>query len=138
MQTAFADAVYSGTDAVDYHSCFDGFFCKSLAGQKPGERVKHGSAVCLAGKSDLLFYSAFAVMNCLPDNSYRKYIQYYMGRSHSGGCYRLLHLSGMEGQIAAYTKEFQEEAQEWEEKAETWEREWQEEAGIIEGQEVVP
>lgn len=85
------------------------------------------------------FILLFAVMNCLPDNSYRKYIRYYMGLLLILVVLSpLLHLSGMEGQIAAYTREFQEEAQEWEEKAETWEREWQEEAGIIEGQEVVP
>lgn len=63
------------------------------------------------------FILLFAVMNCLPDNSYRKYIQYYMGLLLILVVLSpLLHLSGMEGQIAAYTKEFQEEAQEWEEK----------------------
>lgn len=85
------------------------------------------------------FVLLFAVLHVLPDNSYRKYMQYYMGLLLIlVALSPLFKLSGVAGKIDAWAEEFREEAREWEEKADVWEKQWQEEAGIIEGQEVVP
>lgn len=83
-----------------------------------------------------------AVMNFLPDNSYKKYIQYYMGL--------LLILvilapvfqyGGIQEKIDEYVAEFQitdYEKEDWRQKAEEWEDRWNEQITVIEGQEVVP
>ena len=83
-----------------------------------------------------------AVMNFLPDNSYKKYIRYYMGL-----LLILLILSpvfeitGMEEKMEAYITEFQSDNREqeaWRQRAEAWEKEWNQKTVIVEGQEVVP
>lgn len=83
-----------------------------------------------------------AVMNFLPDNSYKKYIQFYMGL-----LLLLVILSpvfrftSIQEEIDGYVREFQEEEgerQEWEEKAKNWEKEWKEKAKAAQGGEAVP
>ena len=82
------------------------------------------------------------VMNLLPDDSYKKYIRYYMGL--------LLILTFLSPifQITDIGKElefyiekfegFETEAQKWEEKAEAWGQSWKQETEILRGQEVEP
>lgn len=70
------------------------------------------------------------VMNFLPDNSYKKYIQYYMGLLLILVILSpLLKITSLQTQIDAYIEEFQNissEKQEWETKAKQWEADWQE------------
>lgn len=83
-----------------------------------------------------------AVMNFLPDNSYKKYIQYYMGL-----LLILLILSpifqtvGIQEKIDEYILEMEDMADErdvWEEKAKRWEEDWNQKITVVEGQEVIP
>lgn len=83
-----------------------------------------------------------AVMNFLPDNSYKKYIQYYMGLLLIlvllSPAFRI---TGLQEKIDEYAAEFQEQADtgsRWKEQAESWEEEWQQEITILEGEEVEP
>lgn len=85
------------------------------------------------------FILLFAVMNFLPDSSYKKYIQFYMGLLLILTVFSpLLEFSGVEGTIRASIESFQAEEEQWEKKAEAWEKDWQEKTGIIEGVEVAP
>ncbi len=74
-----------------------------------------------------------SVMNFLPDNSYKKYVQYYMGL-----LLILVVLSPVfdaariQEKIDAYIEEFgnqDTEREAWEEKAGQWEKEWQDSLG---------
>lgn len=84
-----------------------------------------------------------AVLNFLPDNSYKKYVQYYMGLLLLSVLLSpLLTLSGMKEQVALYAEEFWQELEEgqeqWEEKARQWQQEFQTGEKVVTGQEVVP
>lgn len=83
-----------------------------------------------------------AVLNFLPDNSYKKYIQYYMGLLFILVILSpLLKMTGIQAQVDQYVSEFQRmeaEEEQWLEKAKMWENDWQQEITIIEGQEVKP
>ena len=84
-----------------------------------------------------------AVMNFLPDNSYKKYVQFYMGM--------LLILvilppvfrfTGLENKVTSFVREFQaleSEKEEWRERAGQWEETWNPEGEeIFKEQEVSP
>ena len=90
------------------------------------------------------FILASAVVHFLPENSYKKYVQFYMGL-----LLILVILSpafqftGLEEEIDSFVKEFQDsrtDREEWQKKAQDWEESWNEdnEGEVIEGQEVIP
>lgn len=71
-----------------------------------------------------------AVMNFLPDNSYKKYVQYYMGLLLIlvvlAPVFDVTHI---QDKIDSYIEEFgniDTGREEWEEKSKQWEGEWQE------------
>ena len=84
-----------------------------------------------------------AVMNFLPDNSYKKYVQFYMGM-----LWILVILSpvfrftGLENKVTSFVREFQaleSEKEEWRERAGQWEETWNPEGEeIFKEQEVSP
>ena len=83
-----------------------------------------------------------AVMNLLPDSSYKKYIRYYMGLLlilvMLSPVFDITHI---QEQIDAYISESLEEEEEkdtWQRRAETWEADWNRDTEVIEGREVVP
>ncbi|HIZ66026.1 MAG TPA: stage III sporulation protein AF [Candidatus Blautia pullicola] len=84
-----------------------------------------------------------AVLNLLPDNSYKKYVQYYMGLLLILVLLSpLLKLGGIQEQVDAYAEEFwqelEEEREQWEDKARQWQQEFQGGERVVTGQEVVP
>lgn len=89
------------------------------------------------------FILASAVMHFLPENSYKKYVQFYMGLLLILVILSpVFQFTGLEDKIQGFVQEFQDtqtQREEWEEKAEDWEATWEgsgEEA--IKGQEVTP
>ena len=77
------------------------------------------------------FILASAVMHFLPENSYKKYVQFYMGL--------MLILVILSPGFVQEFQDTQTQREEWEKKAEDWEATWEgsgEEA--IKGQEVLP
>ena len=82
------------------------------------------------------------VMNLLPDDSYKKYIRYYMGLLLILTFLSpIFQITDMEQTLDSYIEDFkgfETEAQEWEEKAEAWEQSWEKETEILRGQEVEP
>lgn len=83
-----------------------------------------------------------AVMNFLPDNSYKKYIQYYTGLLLILVILSpVLHITGIQDKIDEYITEFQDMdrmEEEWRQKALRWEEDWKQKTTVIEGQEVIP
>lgn len=82
------------------------------------------------------------VMNLLPDDSYKKYIRYYMGLllilTFISPVFQITEIGE---KLETYIEEFQgfeTEAQNWKEKAEIWEQSWEKETEILRGQEVEP
>ena len=89
------------------------------------------------------FILASAVMHFLPENSYKKYVQFYMGLLLILVILSpVFQFTGLEDKIQGFVQEFQDtqtQREEWEKKAEDWEATWEgsrEEA--IKGQEVLP
>ena len=89
------------------------------------------------------FILASAVMHFLPENSYKKYVQFYMGLLLILVILSpVFQFTGLEDKIQGVVREFQDiqtQREEWEKKAEDWEATWKgsgEEA--IKGQEVIP
>ena len=89
------------------------------------------------------FILASAVMHFLPENSYKKYVQFYMGLLLILVILSpVFQFTGLEDKIQGVVREFQDiqtQREEWEKKAEDWEATWEasgEEA--IKGQEVIP
>ena len=89
------------------------------------------------------FILASAVMHFLPENSYKKYVQFYMGLLLILVILSpVFQFTGLEDKIQGVVREFQDiqtQREEWEKKAEDWEATWEasgEEA--IKGQEVTP
>ena len=82
------------------------------------------------------------VMNLLPDDSYKKYIRYYMGLLLILTFLSpIFQITDMGQKLESYIESFEGfeiEAQEWEEKAEAWEKSWEKETEILRGQEVEP
>ena len=74
-----------------------------------------------------------AVMNFLPDNSYKKYVQFYMG---------LLLILVILSPVFQFTglQALETEKEEWQERAGKWEETWNAEGEeeILKGQEVSP
>ena len=85
-----------------------------------------------------------AVMNCLPDNSYKKYVQFYMGLLLILVILSpVFQFTGLENEIYSFFREFQAletEKEEWQERAGKWEETWNAEGEeeILKGQEVSP
>lgn len=83
-----------------------------------------------------------AVMNFLPDNSYKKYIQYYMGLLLILVILSpVFQITSMQEQIDSYIAQFEEQTEEreiWEQKAKSWQEKWAEDTERIQGQEVIP
>lgn len=83
-----------------------------------------------------------AVMNLLPDDSYKKYIRYYMGLLLILTFLSpLLQLTDIGQTLESYVSDLEgieTEAESWEEKAKEWEQEWNRETEILKGQEVEP
>ncbi len=82
------------------------------------------------------------VMNLLPDDSYKKYIRYYMGLllilTFLFPIFQITDIGQiMESYISDF-EGFETEADSWEEKAEAWEQSWERETEILKGQEVEP
>lgn len=90
------------------------------------------------------FILASAVMHFLPDNSYKKYVQFYMGLLLILVILSpVLQFTGLENKVQEFVKEFQDtqtDQEEWKKKAEDWEASWKTsgEEKRIEGQEVIP
>lgn len=85
------------------------------------------------------FLLLFTVMNFLPDSSYKKYIQFYMGLLLILTVFSpILEFSHAKEFLRDSIESFQAEEENWEKRAEVWEEEWQEKTGIIEGAEVEP
>lgn len=82
------------------------------------------------------------VLNLLPDDSYKKYIRYYMGLLLILTFLSpIFQITDMEQTMELYMenfKGFETEAQKWKEKAEVWEESWEKETEILRGQEVEP
>lgn len=82
------------------------------------------------------------VMNLLPDDSYRKYIRYYMGLllilTFLSPIFQITDIHQKLESYVGKFENFETEAQEWEEKAKIWEESWEEETEILRGQEVEP
>lgn len=93
-------------------------------------------------ESDMLFYLLFAVMNLLPDSSYKKYIRYYMGLLLILIVFSpVLHVTGIQNEIDEYITEFRDmdyDEEEWRQKAQRWEENWEQKITVVEGQEVIP
>lgn len=83
-----------------------------------------------------------AVMNFLPDNSYKKYIQYYMGLLLILVIFMpFFEKTGIRETFDNYAAEFENadmDEEVWREKAKEWEENWNQQITVIEGQEVVP
>lgn len=85
-----------------------------------------------------------AVMNFLPDNSYKKYVQFYMGLLLILVILSpVFRFAGLENEIHSLVREFQDmeaEKEEWQERAGKWEETWNAEGEeeILKGQEVSP
>ena len=88
------------------------------------------------------FFLLTVVMNLLPDDSYKKYIRYYMGLLLILTFLSpIFQITDMGQKLESYIESFEGfeiEAQEWEEKAEAWEQSWEKETEILRGQEVEP
>ena len=85
------------------------------------------------------FFLLTVVMNLLPDDSYKKYIRYYMGLLLILTFLSpIFQITDMGQKLESYIESFEIEAQEWEEKAEAWEQSWEKEIEILRGQEVEP
>ena len=88
------------------------------------------------------FFLLTVVMNLLPDDSYKKYIRYYMGLLLILTFLSpIFQITDMGQKLESYIESFEGveiEAQEWEEKAEAWEQSWEKEIEILRGQEVEP
>ena len=96
-------------------------------------------------KNLAVFYLFFtAVMNFLPDNSYKKYVQFYMGLLLILVILSpVFQFTGLENEIYSFFREFQAletEKEEWQERAGKWEETWNAEGEeeILKGQEVSP
>lgn len=88
------------------------------------------------------FILLFAVMNLLPDSSYKKYIRYYMGLLLILIVFSpVLHVTGIQNEIDEYITEFRDmdyDEEEWRQKAQRWEENWEQKITVVEGQEVIP
>lgn len=88
------------------------------------------------------FIVVSAVLNFLPDNSYKKYIQYYMGLLLILVILSpVLKFTGIQENIDAYMEDFQaldSSREEWRQRAQEWEKQWQQKIMVVEGEEVVP
>lgn len=89
------------------------------------------------------FILASAVMHFLPENSYKKYVQFYMGLLVILVILSpVFHLTDLEDKFQGLVQEFQDtqtRREEWQERAEDWEDSWNsrgEEA--VRGREVMP
>ena len=84
-----------------------------------------------------------AVMNFLPDNSYKKYVQFYMGMLLILVILSpVFRFTGLENKVTSFVREFQDlesEKEEWRERAGQWEETWNPEGEeIFKEQEVSP
>ena len=84
-----------------------------------------------------------AVMNFLPDNSYKKYVQFYMGMLLILVILSpVFRFTGLENKVTSFVREFQaleSEKEEWRERAGQWEETWNPEGEeIFKEQEVSP
>ncbi len=100
------------------------------------------------------FILASAVMHFIPENNYRKYVQFYMGLLLILVILSpVFQFTDLEEEIRGFVGEFQyarPQGEEWEKKAEDWAAFWEEdiegeaiegeviEGEAVEGQEVVP
>lgn len=77
-----------------------------------------------------------AVMNFLPDNSYKKYIQYYMGLLLLlVALSPIFQAAGIQEEIQTSIEKLQEPEEDralWEERARQWEVQWQEQFQVPE------
>lgn len=85
-----------------------------------------------------------AVMHFLPENSYKKYVQFYMGLLLILVILSpFFQMTGLEEKIHDFAEEFQDspdEKEEWQKRAQEWEESWKEqgEGTVVKGQEVIP
>ena len=84
-----------------------------------------------------------AVMNFLPDNIYKKYLQFYMGMLLILVILSpVFRFTGLENKVTSFVREFQaleSEKEEWRERAGQWEETWNPEGEeIFKEQEVSP
>lgn len=86
------------------------------------------------------------VMNVLPDNHCKKYIQYYMGLLLILVILSpVFRVTGIQEAVDAYLSAWEEQEDQsgiWAEKAEDWEKDWEtqfyDKQEVIQGQEVLP
>ncbi len=82
------------------------------------------------------------VMNLLPNDSYKKYIRYYMGLLLILTFLTpIFQMTDMQEKIESYISDFEGfeiQKENWEKKAEDWEQRWKKEAEVLKGQEAEP
>ena len=136
LQTFAESASYGGIVAVNYH-CYSGsFIYRELSRKGEGMTETLYSWV----ESLVCYYILLsAVTNFLPDNSFKKYIQYYLGLLLILVMLSpVFQVTGIQKEIDRCVEEMEENLQDreaWEEKAESFEENWQ---TVIQGQEVEP